>query len=139
MVEGLFMTDKRNMEGGCHCGAIRFKVEGEPSWIGTCYCIDCRKISGTPAMTFVEFQKESFKILQGTPKEYKSSEKVTRTFCENCGSPLCYTNTDYLDKVELSVGAFDDPEPLAPQMHIWVSRKPSWVVIHDNLPQLREQ
>jgi len=89
-------------------------------------------------MTFAEFEKDSFKIVQGSPKEYKSSKKVTRTFCESCGSPLCYMNTDYPDKVELPVGAFDDPEPLATQIHIWTSRKPSWVVIGDDLPQREE-
>ena len=89
-------------------------------------------------MTFAEFEKENLKITQGTPKEYQSSTKVIRTFCENCGSPISYTHEDYSDKVEMPVGAFDDLELLAPQMHIWTSRKPKWFMIHDNLPQ-REQ
>jgi hypothetical protein len=123
------------MEGGCHCGAIRFNVTGEPMWIGVCYCTDCRKISGTPSMTFAEFEKDSLTILRGSPKEYQSSKKVTRTFCEACGSPLSYISSAYPDKVEIPVGAFDDPESLAPQVHIWTSRKPSWLVICDHLPQ----
>lgn len=123
------------MEGGCHCGAIRFHVEGEPSWIGTCYCVDCRKSSGTPAMTFAEFEKNSYIILKGNPKKYESSKKVIRSFCNDCGAPLSYINSDYADKVELPVGAFDNPEPLKPREHIWISSKPSWLTIVDDLPQ----
>ena len=123
------------MEGGCHCGEIRFRVEGEPSWIGACYCLDCRKISGTPSMTFAEFDRARMTILKGTPKEYKSSASVTRMFCDTCSSPLGYVSSEQPDKVEMPVGIFDDIEPLAPHMHIWTSRKPHWVVIADGLPQ----
>lgn len=89
-------------------------------------------------MTFAEFDRNALKIVNGAPKTYSSSERVERIFCGNCGSPLGYVNADYPEKIEIPAGAFDDLEPLAPQVHIWTSRKPSWLPICDHLPQ-REQ
>jgi hypothetical protein len=86
-------------------------------------------------MTFAEFEKDAYVILRGTPKNYQSSPNVVRTFCENCGSPLNYLDSELLDKVEIPIGVFDDPESLVPQEHIWTSRKPSWVLICDDLPR----
>jgi hypothetical protein len=64
------------MEGECHCGAVKFKAKGEPKWIGACYCIDCRKISGTPYTVFVGYDKDEVELLQGNPKEYQSSKPL---------------------------------------------------------------
>lgn len=125
------------MEGGCHCGAIRFQVTEKPFWIGACYCIDCRKISGSPYTVFAGYNKKSVELLQGTPKEYASSEHVRRSFCEVCGSPFSYVyiGTDENNSVFIPVGIFDDPNDLKTQEHIWVSQKLPWISIHDDLPQ----
>ncbi len=36
------------LTGGCHCGAIRYEVEGEPLTHALCHCSDCRRHSGAP-------------------------------------------------------------------------------------------
>jgi hypothetical protein len=88
-------------------------------------------------MAFAQFQKNALQITKGSPTPYRSSEKVTRTFCAHCGSPLSY-QTDGSDKVEIPIGVFDDPEPLASTMHIWVSQKLSWIPISDDFPQRQD-
>ena len=35
----------------------------------------------------------------------------------------------------MPLSTFDDPNAVAPDMHIWVSEKLSWVTIDDGLPQ----
>jgi len=123
------------MEGGCHCGAVRFKAKGEPYWIGACYCVDCRKISGSPYTVFAGFEDGEVEILKGTPKDYSSSEKVTRSFCENCGSPFSYRYKESSNKHFIPVGVFDDASSFAPKHHIWVSQKLPWIAISDDYPQ----
>lgn len=89
------MTDQKTpMEGGCHCGSIRFRVSGTPSWLGACYCVDCRKVSGTPYTVFACYDKHSVELLRGAPKEYASSPNVRRSFCGECSSPLAYRYVD---------------------------------------------
>ncbi len=122
------------MKGGCHCGAIKFKTAGDPFWVGACYCIDCRKISGSPYTVFVGYDKKDVDI-SGTPKEYSSSEKVTRSFCEICSSPLAYVYKTSPDRIFIPAGVFDDPSSFKIEKHILVSQKLPWVFIHDNLPR----
>ncbi|MBP6888433.1 MAG: GFA family protein [Candidatus Pacebacteria bacterium] len=123
------------MEGGCHCKAVRFKTENETFWVGACYCIDCRNISGAPYVVWAGFETDAVKILQGTPKIYSSSEQVNRSFCENCGSPFSYQYKEKQDKVFLPVGIFDNAASFEIKKHIWVSQKLPWIHITDGLPQ----
>lgn len=123
------------IEGGCHCGTIRFKATAEPRWVGACYCIDCRKISGSPYTVFAGYAEGAIEMLRGDPKKYSSSEKVFRSFCETCGSPFAYSYKASPRELFIPVGVFDDPSHFALQVHIWTSQKLPWIVIHDDLPQ----
>ncbi len=123
------------MRGGCHCGAIRFKVTARPYWIGACYCVDCQKISGATHLVFAGFKEGQIELIQGTPKEYFSSTKVTRSFCNTCSSPFIFAYKTNPADVFIPTGVFDDSDTLTPQEHIFASEKPSWVKIGDNYPQ----
>ncbi len=126
------------MKGGCHCGAIVFKTNTEPYWIGACHCTDCRKISGAPYLVFAGFNEGKVEILKGEPKQYSSSEKVNRSFCENCASPFAYTYKDSPEKYFIPVGVFDDPSSFKLQEHIFIEQKLPWISITDNLPHRRK-
>ena len=30
------------IEGGCYCGALRYRAEGEPVFAGQCHCRECQ-------------------------------------------------------------------------------------------------
>ncbi|MFA5131773.1 MAG: GFA family protein [Candidatus Paceibacterota bacterium] len=122
------------MEGGCHCKAIRFTTNQETSWVGACYCIDCRKISGAPYVVWAMYDTDKVEVI-GTPKIYSSSQNVNRSFCEKCGSPFSYQYKDRLDKMGIPIGIFDKANGFKLQKHIWVSQKLSWLHIDDHLPQ----
>lgn len=122
------------MEGGCHCKSIRFKVRADPFWVGACYCIDCRKISGAPYTVWTAYKTEDVEV-RGLPKQYSSSDNVYRSFCENCGSPFSYQYKDTQEKIFISVGVFDDASVFKLKKHIWVSQKLPWIHINDDLPQ----
>ncbi len=122
-------------EGGCHCGEIRFKTDTDPTWVGACHCIDCRKLSGAPYTVWAGYDASALIFLQGIPKKYQSSAKVERSFCETCSSPVTYSYVDSADTVFMPVGAFDNPDNFQLEKHIWVSQKLPWVSITDGLPQ----
>ena len=67
--------------GGCHCGAIRYQVEGDPIVHALCHCADCRRHAGAPMVGWAMLPEDAVKVTQGEPKVYASSESGRRQFC----------------------------------------------------------
>ena len=57
------------VEGGCHCGAISFTAEVDPSRVMVCHCTDCQILSGSPFRAVVPAPIETF-TLKGEPRSY---------------------------------------------------------------------
>src|ERR687895_266790 len=84
------------MLGGCHCGAIRYRVEGTPRTHALCHCSDCRRHAGAPMVSWAMFARDAVKIEKGAVKIYHSSEHGRRHFCPDCGTGLFYCNEQVL-------------------------------------------
>lgn len=119
----------------CQCGAVQIKADGELQWSGYCHCNDCRKATGAPVSGFAIFNKQDVAWTGTEPKKYQSSEKVTRQFCGECGSPISYEHTDQPDVIDLYTGLFDDAVTFFPKEHIWESSRLPWLHIQDDLPR----
>ncbi|HYD55827.1 MAG TPA: GFA family protein [Burkholderiales bacterium] len=66
------------VHGGCHCGAITYEAEIDPSRVALCHCADRQVMTGTAFSTFVPVPREAFR-LNGTPKIYvKTAESGNR-------------------------------------------------------------
>ena len=132
------MGDTRCHEGGCYCGAIRFRVDGPPAMVAYCHCDDCRKSGGSVAAVLAGFPKEGFELVCGDPAGFSAVPEVKRSFCSVCGSPLLYENRDFAENIYIHIGSFDQPEQLPPDRHTWVSDRVSWHDIKDNLTQYEQ-
>ena len=91
------------LEGGCFCGAVRYRVGGDFG-VTHCHCIHCRKLGGAPFVTWVEATREGFAWTRGQPIEFSTREGVSRTYCAGCGSPLTYRNHSHPDSVDVTAG-----------------------------------
>lgn len=129
------MTEKDIYNGGCRCGAIRFRVSGPPVMVEYCHCNSCRRSSGSVVSVLAGFPRSGFDILDGIATYYGSTRGVQRSFCGTCGSPLFYENQEYPNEVYISLGSFDQPEALPPDRHVWMSDRITWYQIGDDLPQ----
>lgn len=125
---------KEGHEGGCLCGAVRFRASGPPLWVSHCHCDDCRRACGAAVATFVGVAVESYRILAVPPVEYRSSPGVTRSFCGTCGTPLTYVAKKYPGEVHIMVGAFDKPEAFKPGAHVFADYRLPWLHLEDGLP-----
>jgi len=121
------------MEGGCLCGAVRYRVGGDVG-VTHCHCIHCRKLGGTAFVTWVEARSSNFTWLQGQAAEFTPRKGVTRTYCADCGSPMTYQNHEFTDSIDVTAGTLDDPSGLKPDDHVWFERKLPWLRIEDGLP-----
>jgi hypothetical protein len=123
------------IEGGCLCGAIRYRALGPAYGITHCHCRTCRRASGAPFVSWAGFDRDKFTFSRGGPVVYASSPEVLRTFCSSCGTPLTYQRTDTPDSIDVTLGSMDDPEALRPEDHTWTESRLSWISLNDRLPE----
>jgi len=127
-----------NIEGGCLCGAIRYRSTVHPVRGVICHCSMCRKHSGAPALSFFHFPAESFTWVKGEPKRYRSSRYAERGFCPECGSILTMHEEVLDDRVQVTAGSLDHPEYVNPDDHVWTQDQLPWLNICDDLPKFEQ-
>jgi len=123
------------IQGGCFCGAVRYRITVPPRRVTHCHCLHCRRTSGAPFVTWAEFAAAEFTITEGVPARYSSKPRVTREFCAACGTQLTYRHADEPETVDVSAGSLDAPEALVPEDHVWAARKLPWIHLADGLPR----
>jgi hypothetical protein len=128
-----------SIEGGCLCGAIRYRAQGKAYGITHCHCKTCRRASGAPFVTWAGFDTGKFVFTQGHPASYASSSNVIRTFCNRCGTPLTYQRLDLFGSIDVTLGSMDDPEAVRPEDHTWTESQLSWIAICDQLPTYQRE
>ena len=117
------------------CGAVRFRVHGEPINVRICHCRNCQKAMGAPFLARALFPHSALSVT-GETARYPSSEALVRVFCKTCGTRLFAWRKNPA-WAGVALAAFDDRNAFAPTEHIWVSEKMDWVTLDDGLPQYR--
>ena len=120
------------IDGGCHCGALRYEAEIDPRRIGICHCVDCQILSGAAFRTAIHVPIEDFTLLCGTPKEYTKTGGSGRprimVFCGDCGTQLYGTGlNDDAKQISLRVGTSNQRKTLAPVKEIWRRSAVDWL------------
>ena len=125
----------RSIEGGCLCGAVRYRASGA-EWNPTlCHCSSCRRAAGAPVVAWVTFPPAEFAFTQGAPARHRSSPPVERTFCARCGTPLTYQHTSFPNELDVTIASLDDPAAFPPADHTWTSERIAWLELCDDLPR----
>jgi len=121
----------------CLCGAIGLSAAGAPLWVGLCHCRSCRRATGGVLMAAAGFPRQAVSIERGQMSYYASSPGVRRGFCGTCGTSLSYENARWPGDIHLMIGAFERPDALQPQFHIFAEDRLPWLKLADGLPQYR--
>lgn len=124
------------LEGGCHCGAVRYRIEGAPMHHALCHCTDCRRSAGAPIVGWTMFHSGQVTTTQGETREYASSEHGRRQFCPNCGTGLFYINQQILpDIIDVQSATLDDPDAIPPGVQIQTADRIGWMKNAHELPE----
>jgi hypothetical protein len=129
------MTQEQTFEGGCLCGAIRYRSTVSPVRGVICHCTLCRRHSGAPILAFVHFPLEAFTWVKGEPTRYRSSKFAERGFCSKCGSTISMHEEVLCDRVQVVVGSLDDPNRVKLDDHVWTDVRIAWFDVKDDLPR----
>lgn len=129
------MPDATCGEGGCLCGAVRYRLRSRPVDAGYCHCRLCRRSSGAPVQLFAAVPRRDFEWLRGAPRSYRSSSFGERWFCGECGTQLCMQVDHEPDTTDFTVASLDDPVAIRPEFHIWTASRLEWFDTRDALPR----
>ncbi len=122
-------------EGGCLCGAVRYRVTGEPVAATLCHCRSCRRASGGTNVAWAVFALTDFEWLWGFPAAYSSSPGLEWLFCRNCGSLVGYRRASRPDHMDVTIGTLDHPEHYPPTVEIWLEHRIHWEPLDPDLPK----
>lgn len=100
-----------------------------------CHCTMCRRASAAPVVAWAMYPQDQVRF-SGTPiRQYHSSADARRGFCANCGTQISFTAAYIPGLIDLTVGSFDAPGQLKPDLHYWASMQLPWVDFDDGLPR----
>ena len=123
------------VEGGCLCGAVRYRVEGPPLHADFCHCRMCQRAAGAPVVAWGTWPAGRFAWTRGEPKTFASSAKGERSFCPGCGTPLTFVDPGDPTYVDVTLASLEDPATFPPEEHIWTTSRVPWLEIGDGLPR----
>jgi hypothetical protein len=124
-----------SIAGGCHCGAVRYEVEGEAITHALCHCTDCRRHAGAPMVAWTMYPEDALRITKGAVRVYVSSEHGRREFCADCGTGLFYRNAENLPGiVDIQSATYDNPDAVPAQVHIQIADRIGWMAQAHTLP-----
>ena len=122
-------------DGGCLCGAVRFRAHDVETHYHACHCGMCRRWAGGPLLAATVGRIDL--LSADDLVRYPSSDWAERGFCRRCGSSLFY----YLKPAQqyaVAVGAFDDPAPFALTGEIYIDHKPRGYAFAGDHPRRTE-
>ena len=76
------------LEGGCRCGAVRYRISGVPKFGFACHCTDCQQLSASAYSLGLALAEHDFEVTRGEPREWDkrgSSGKPSHQYsCPTC-------------------------------------------------------
>ncbi len=129
---------KDGLEGGCACGAVRYRLRSAPMFVHCCHCRDCQRQTGSAFVINALIETDRITSLSGDPKPVSMPTESGRPHeihrCSACGTAVW---SDYGGRSALRfvrVGTLDDPATLPPDVHIYVRSKLPWVALPEAIP-----
>ncbi len=132
-----FIKSPPPYEGGCLCGQVRYRITEAPLGARICHCRLCQKAEGAPFLAIASFASRSVSI-EGHTGSHASSGRLMRHFCPDCGTRLFVKPIDAPQRIGVALATLDEPDAIAPEMHIWVSSRVAWMRFDDGLPEYAE-
>jgi len=126
-------------EGGCGCGAVRFRVEGQPIYVNNCHCRLCQRQTGSTGVVNAFYESDRLTVLGGDLAESTftsgSGGEHVVSRCAACGTALfSYYPRVGRAGVGIRVGAFDEPGAFRPDAVVFTGNRMPWVALPEGIP-----
>jgi hypothetical protein len=124
-------------EGGCACGAVRYRLTSDPLFVHCCHCLNCQRQTGSAFVINVLIEADRVEIAKGepqsvaVPRDDGSTQGVFR--CPECQIAL-YSLYGHPVVAFVRAGTLDEPASVSPDVHIFTRSKLPWVALPDAVP-----
>ena len=126
------------LEGGCACGAVRYRLTSPPMIVHCCHCRDCQRQTGGAFAVNALIETDRIEMLSGEPVAISMPTDSGRPHdvyrCPGCATALW---SDYGRRPVLRfvrAMTLDDPDALPPDVHIFTRSKLPWVGLPPEVP-----
>jgi len=125
-------------EGGCSCGAVRYRLTSDPLFTHCCHCLNCQRQTGSAFVINLLIEADRVEVLAGVPqpvdvpRDDGSTQRIFR--CPTCQVALfsLYTRPDVRF---VRAGTLDDPSGVTPDVHIFTRSKLDWITLPESVPE----
>jgi hypothetical protein len=125
------------LEGGCSCGAVRYRLASEPMFVHCCHCLNCQRQTGSAFVINLLIEADRVELLAvepeavDVPREDGSAQRIYR--CPDCRVAVF---SEYGGPAVKFVrgGTLDQPASVAPDVHIYTRSKLPWVTLPESVP-----
>ncbi|HET7807337.1 MAG TPA: GFA family protein [Gaiellaceae bacterium] len=124
-------------EGGCSCGAVRYRLASEPLFVHCCHCLNCQRQTGSAFVINLLIESDRVELLAGrpapvdVPRDDGSVQRVYR--CPACQVAVFSEYGGPAVKF-VRAGTLDEPASVAPDVHIYTRSKLPWVELPESVP-----
>ncbi len=126
------------LEGGCACGAVRYRLTSAPMFVHCCHCRDCQRQTGSAFVlnALIEADRVELKSgqVEGTAVPTDSGRPHVIHRCPSCKVAV-WSNYGGVEKLRfVRIGTLDEPSALTPDVHIYVRSKLPWITLPEGVP-----
>ena len=125
-------------EGGCRCGAVRYRLASEPLFVHCCHCRNCQRETGSAFVINLLIERDRLELLAEAPEPVPVSRGPGRPKqvifrCPSCRVAV-YSRYGGPDVLFVRGGTLDDPTGITPDVHIYTRSKVDWVALPESVP-----
>ncbi len=124
-------------EGGCACGAVRYRLTSDPLFVHCCHCLNCQRQTGSAFVINALIEADRVELLAGEPEPVgvprDNGSKQTIWRCPTCQVAVYSKYTSPRVRF-VRGGTLDDPSSIEPDVHIFTKSKVPWVELPDGVP-----
>jgi len=129
---------KDRLEGGCACGAVRYRLVCAPMFVHCCHCRDCQRQTGSAFVLNALIETDNISIVAGEPGPVAvPADSGKPHLIYRCPACQIAVWSEYGGRSALRfvrVGTLDDPAALPPDVHIYVRSKLPWITLPEGVP-----
>jgi hypothetical protein len=125
------------LEGGCACGAVRYRLSTEPLFVHCCHCLNCQRQTGSAFVINLLIESARVEMLAAEPEPVQvprddgSAQQIFR--CPRCQVAV-FSHYGWPGVSFLRGGTLDDPTQIMPDVHIYTRSKVGWVTLPEGAP-----